>query len=187
MLFLPSLVLATWTCSCQAACQRGHVAWQLHPCWKRDGCRLPCYCTLCWAGNVSHGAASSGCAQPPASLQGGTPQREGKRETTSSRVISHSEEGAKQVGTSRGRVLVADGFCAGCSLILTWICMTMRSISPSETRLEEKGDNFITAACKFLSLWVLLLLNVGDQILSWWKSAWSPIGFYGTTATSRSW
>lgn len=37
------------------------------PCWELGCCRPPCYCTRGWPGNVSHGAARSGFAQPPAS------------------------------------------------------------------------------------------------------------------------
>lgn len=69
------------------------------------------------------------------------PQREreiqGEKEVTRSKVARHTEEDAKQTGTSRGCVLAADGLCAGCSLVLVLICMTMRSISPSGTWLEE--------------------------------------------------
>lgn len=112
------------------------------PCWKLGCCHLPCYCTLCWPGNVSRGAASSGFAQPPALLC--APQREreiqGTREMTRSRVTNHTKEGAVLTGASRGCVLAADGLCSGYSPALVWICMTMRSIvqvEPGGTNLSE--------------------------------------------------
>lgn len=140
MLFLLRLVLADWTCPCQAACQQGHVAWQLlhagnsfsavflvtAPCAGQEMSvmGLPAWALL----NSPHSCTHA-------------PQREreiqGKREMTRGRVTNHTEEGVKQIGTSRGCVLAADGLCAGCSLVLVWICMTMRSISLSGTRLEE--------------------------------------------------
>lgn len=124
---------------CMAAGTLGLAA---APCWKLSCCHLPCYCTLCWPGNVSHRAASLGFAQPPASLCASQREREiqGTRGMTRSRVTHHTEEGAKLTGASGDCVLAADGLCSGYSPVLVWICMTMRSalqVEPGGRNLSE--------------------------------------------------
>jgi len=103
------------------------------PCWKLGPGRLPCYLHPVPARE----RPPQGCQLSRPRRRVCVPRRERERERTRSRVTNRTREGAKQTGTSRGRVLAADGLCAERSLGLLWVCVTVRSISPSGTRLEE--------------------------------------------------
>lgn len=155
MLFLPGLSACSWRCcSCSA------WSWQTGPVLARllvSRDKWPGSCSMLETrGFFAVFLVTAPCAGQETSATGlparallnhphgctSAPRREreiegGKREMRRSRVTNHTEEGAKQIGTSRGCVLAADGLCAGCSLVLVWICKTVRSTSPSGTRLEE--------------------------------------------------